>query len=129
LYTFLISPSPIRASSQANYIPIDLITLLTKRTRYDKIKVKVKLSLCFITEHHAVKSYCGSRGKASIILDLGARWRWVVSFTPRPLYPRERAAGTRWTGGRVGPRAGLNAVTKKKNPGPCRDSNPRSSKP
>jgi hypothetical protein len=21
------------------------------------------------------------------ILDLGTRWRWVVSFTPRPLYP------------------------------------------
>jgi len=22
---------------------------------------------------------------------LGIRWRWVVSFTSRPLYPRERA--------------------------------------
>jgi len=22
------------------------------------------------------------------ILDLGTRWRWLVSFTPRPLYPR-----------------------------------------
>jgi hypothetical protein len=22
------------------------------------------------------------------ILDLGVRWRWVVSFTPRPLYPQ-----------------------------------------
>jgi len=21
------------------------------------------------------------------VLDLGARWRWVDSFTPRPLYP------------------------------------------
>jgi len=25
------------------------------------------------------------------ILNLDARWRLVVSFTPRPLYPRERA--------------------------------------
>jgi hypothetical protein len=25
---------------------------------------------------------------SSTILDLGTRWRWVVSFTPRPLYPR-----------------------------------------
>jgi hypothetical protein len=25
---------------------------------------------------------------SSIILDLGTRWRWVVSFTYRPLYPR-----------------------------------------
>jgi len=23
-------------------------------------------------------------------LNLGCRWRWVVSFTPLPLYPRER---------------------------------------
>jgi hypothetical protein len=25
---------------------------------------------------------------SSIILDLGIRWRWVVSFTPRSLYSR-----------------------------------------
>jgi hypothetical protein len=25
---------------------------------------------------------------SSSILDLGTRWRWVVSFTARPLYPR-----------------------------------------
>jgi hypothetical protein len=34
---------------------------------------------------------------------------WVVSVTPRPLFtPGERTAGTHWTGGWVGPRAGLN---------------------
>jgi hypothetical protein len=27
-------------------------------------------------------------GYSSIILDLSTRWRWVVSFTPRPLYSR-----------------------------------------
>jgi hypothetical protein len=27
---------------------------------------------------------------SSTILELDARWSWVVSFTPRPLYPRER---------------------------------------
>jgi hypothetical protein len=26
---------------------------------------------------------------SSTILDLGTCWRWAVSFTPRPLYPRE----------------------------------------
>jgi hypothetical protein len=30
----------------------------------------------------------GSGGIAPRILDLGARWRWVVSFMPRPLYPQ-----------------------------------------
>jgi hypothetical protein len=29
----------------------------------------------------------GSGGIAPRILVLGTRWRWVVSFTPRPLYP------------------------------------------
>jgi hypothetical protein len=38
-------------------------------------------------------------------LDLDTRWRWVVSFTPRPLYHRERALGTHWIGGWVGPQS------------------------
>jgi hypothetical protein len=48
---------------------------------------KVKLSLC-LTKHHAMKAYWGRGGIASRIIDLGTRWRWVVSFTPRPLYPQ-----------------------------------------
>jgi hypothetical protein len=40
-------------------------------------------------------------------LDLGISWRWVVSFTPLPLYPWERAPGTHFIGGWVDPRAGL----------------------
>jgi hypothetical protein len=30
----------------------------------------------------------GGGGYSSIFLDLGTRWRWVVSITPLPLYPR-----------------------------------------
>jgi hypothetical protein len=45
------------------------------------------LSLC-LTKHHAMKTYCGSGGIAPRILDLGTRWRWVVIFIPRPLYPQ-----------------------------------------
>jgi hypothetical protein len=33
----------------------------------------------------------GSRGIAPRILDLCTRWRWVVSFTPRPLYPQGKS--------------------------------------
>jgi hypothetical protein len=33
-----------------------------------------------------MKAYWGSGVIAPRILDLGTRWRWVVSFTPRPLY-------------------------------------------
>jgi len=45
-------------------------------------------------------------GSASIpppILNFGSRWRWVVSFTPRKLYPEKRAPITHWTGGWVDP--------------------------
>jgi hypothetical protein len=39
-----------------------------------------------MTEHHLMKVCFGSRGIAPLILDLITGWRWVVSFTPRPLY-------------------------------------------
>jgi hypothetical protein len=56
--------------------------------------------------------------------DLCIRWEWSAS-RPRRFTPRERASGTQWTGGWVGPRAVLNAVVKKKFPIPRRESNPR----
>jgi hypothetical protein len=49
-----------------------------------------------------------------LILDLGIRWGWVVSLTPRPRFTtRERTPGTHWTGSWVGPRAGLDAKEEK----------------
>jgi hypothetical protein len=53
-------------------------------------KVKVKFSLC-LTKHHAMKLYWGNGGVASRILDLGTRWRQVVSFTSRALYPQGKS--------------------------------------
>jgi hypothetical protein len=44
---------------------------------------------------------------------------------PDRFTPRERASGTHWTGGWVGPRAVLDAVLKRKIPSPSRESNPR----
>jgi hypothetical protein len=43
--------------------------------------------LC-LTKHHAMKTYWGSGGVAPRILNLGARWRWVVSFMTHTLYVR-----------------------------------------
>jgi hypothetical protein len=59
---------------------------------FSQIKVKVKINwfLC-LTKHHAMKTYWGSRGIAPRILDLGSRWRRVVSFTPRPLYSQGKS--------------------------------------
>jgi len=46
-----------------------------------------------LTEHHAMKAYWESGGIAPRILELGTRWRWVVSFAPRPLYTQGKS---RW---------------------------------
>jgi len=45
------------------------------------------LPLC-LTRHNAMKTFVGVGGIAPSIPNLGARWRCVVSLTPRPLYPR-----------------------------------------
>jgi hypothetical protein len=64
---------------------------------------------------------------SSTILDLGTIWGWVVSFTSLQLYPGERAPGTHWIGGWVGPTVGLDAMEKRQilhyresNPGQAR---------
>jgi hypothetical protein len=38
-----------------------------------------------------MEAYWGSEDKVPRILGLGTRWRWVVGFTPRPLYPQGRS--------------------------------------
>jgi hypothetical protein len=39
---------------------------------------------------HVMKAYRRSVGTKPRILNLGISCEWVVKFTPRPLYPRER---------------------------------------
>jgi hypothetical protein len=57
----------------------------------------------------------GEEEKLLLIHDLGARGGWVVSVTPRPRFtPGERTPDTHWTGGWVGPRAGLNTEARGK---------------
>jgi hypothetical protein len=49
------------------------------------LNVKVNLSLG-LSKHHAIKTYLGSVGIAPRILNIGTRWRRVVSFMPHQLY-------------------------------------------
>jgi hypothetical protein len=65
-----------------------------------------------------MKAYWGSGGIAPRILNLGARWRWVASFTHWRFTPRETASGTHRIGNWVGPRAGIDTVVKRKNSQP-----------
>jgi hypothetical protein len=44
-----------------------------------------------LTDHHAMKTYWGSECIAPRILDLGTKWRWVVSFMLLPFYPQRES--------------------------------------
>jgi len=79
--------------------------------------------MIFLTEHHTMKTFWVSGGIAPRILDHGTRWRWVASFTPLPIYPRESTPRTHWIGVWVGSRA-LGSGVRRKIPSPYRDSNP-----
>jgi hypothetical protein len=54
----------------------------------------------------------GSGSIDSHFIDLGTSWRWVVNFTPRPLYSRGWYPGTHCIGGWVDPRASLDDMEK-----------------
>jgi hypothetical protein len=55
-----------------------------------KVK-KVKLSLCLTNYALRREGVWGSRCIDPYFLDLGTSWRWVVNFTPRPLYPQGKS--------------------------------------
>jgi hypothetical protein len=79
---------------------------------------KLKLSHC------TPQALGGEGTELLLILDLGTRWGWVVSVTPRPRFtPWERTTGTHCTGGWVGPRAGLDTEDRGQILCPCRGSN------
>jgi hypothetical protein len=60
-----------------------------------------------------------------LILNLGTRWGWVVSITPRPRFtPGEKTSRCHCTGGWVGPRASLDAEARGKSSAPVEDRTP-----
>jgi hypothetical protein len=74
----------------------------------------------------AMKAQMGSRSIALLFLYLRRHMGVGVNATPQPLYPRGKRPGTHCTGGRVGPRAGLERCG---NSRPHRDSILRPSSP
>jgi hypothetical protein len=89
-----------------------------------KVKVKVKLSLCFnwAPRHEVIlgeRRYSSTHSLTSA-LDGG---EWSVS-RPGRFTPREIATGVHSIGGWVGPRVGLDTVSKRKILSPYRESNP-----
>jgi hypothetical protein len=59
---------------------------------------------------------------SSTFLDIGTSWKCVAASRPCRFIPGEGSAGTHSIGDRVGPRAGLDAVEKRKILH-CRESN------
>jgi len=51
-----------------------------------------------------------------LLLNLATRWIQIVCFTPRSLYSRAKSFRYRLEWGCLGPRVGLDAVVKRKNP-------------
>jgi hypothetical protein len=85
---------------------------------------KVKLSLC-LTKHHAMKLYLGNGGIAPRIHNPDDRWRWVVSFTPRSLYPQGKSPWYPPDRRLCGFHSYSEAVVKKKILSCHRESNPK----
>jgi hypothetical protein len=59
---------------------------------------------------------------SSTILDLVNKWRWVMSFTSRQLYPQGKSPGTDWIGVWVGLRTDMDAVEKRRISNRCQKS-------
>jgi hypothetical protein len=69
----------------------------------------------------------GGNGRtAASHFDLGTRWRRVVSFTPQPFTPEEKAPSTHWTGSWLGPRACWDTLEKRRICFCYRETNPDS---
>jgi hypothetical protein len=73
----LQNPTPVTLTSEVDMAAI-LVSLI----------VKVKLSLC-LTKSHAMKTYWGSGGIASCILEHSTRWRCCQLHTLVTLPPRK----------------------------------------
>jgi hypothetical protein len=82
------------------------------------------MSLCFnwAPRHEVI---LGNGNIAPRILDLGTLWwRWVVSFTPRPLNPQGKSPSYPLDRKLGGPHSRSGNGGEKKIPSPYRDSNP-----
>jgi hypothetical protein len=86
------------------------------------VKVKVKLPLC-LTKHHAMKVYWGMEVQLHTFLTSALDGGVWSALRPGRFTPGEKAPGTHWIGGWVGPRAVLGAVVKRKIPSPARNRN------
>jgi hypothetical protein len=78
-----------------------------------EIHKKVNLSLCLHNHAALNEDVWGSGCIDPYFLDLDSSWRWIVSFTPRSLYPRGKSLRCPLDRSLGGPRSGLEDVEKR----------------
>jgi hypothetical protein len=84
-FVYLTSKNVV-ASTVHGLHSIFCLSITGLRKRFPFLPRIFSINTCASTEHHAMNAYWGSGGMAPRVLDLCTRWRWVISFTPRPLY-------------------------------------------
>jgi hypothetical protein len=63
------------------------------------IRKRSPIKCKIVPVQHPAWKLMGEWRYSSTILNLDAEWRWVISFTPRPLYLRGKCRGTHWIEG------------------------------
>jgi hypothetical protein len=91
------------------------------------IKRKVKVKLCLWTKCRVMKTYWVVQVYFHAFFYHGIRWKWVVRFTFRMLYPRERAPSTHSIGDWGGPQSRSGHRVEEENSRSQPGSEPRSS--
>lgn len=61
-----------------------------------------------------MKTYKGTEDEVPLMLELDIRLRWVINFTFRPIYLREKSSRCTLNRSLDGPRAGLNLMRRGK---------------
>jgi len=84
---------------------------------------QTKNVLC-LTKYHAMKTYWGVEVNLHVFVTSALDGGEPSASNPGCLTPRETALGTHWMGDWVGPRAGKEAVVKRKSPCPVRNRAP-----
>jgi hypothetical protein len=93
------------------YVTLRKKAMIMENTPYGTI-LTLSTNMAFLksyalNEHHIRMTYWGNGSTVPRILHHGTRWRWVVSFTPRPPYTQEKSPRG-WA-----PTAGSDAVVKR----------------
>jgi hypothetical protein len=98
-------------------------TVVAKLTRGISCFSAIKVKHVCVIKHDGHEDGWDSEGIASDI-NLGTRWRWVVRFTPRPLYPQRNSLQHSFHRIHGGSQSWAGHCSENKNPCSCQELNP-----